>query len=117
MKTNTEMQALYIASQRKLIEKKMLDTAKIVASNTMRIKDEEKFGIELNIGSAMGGISIIVYKNHKQVEFADCYGVYWPFENIIFFHKERLDRDVTEKLKELQVIYDIAKKYFDLNNK
>lgn len=117
MKTNTEKQAEYIAYKRNLIEKKIAEISKIVVSNTMRNKDPEKFGIELSIGSALAGVSIHVYFKNENVIHAECIGIYWPFEHMMFFHQERFDRDVNEKLVELEDIRKIAKNYFDLNNK
>ena len=118
MKTNTEKQAEYIALKRNLIEKKVVEVAQIVTSNAMNhANNQNKYFIELTIGSAMAGAGINVYLKDDRIESADCYGIYWPFENMMFFNKDRFDRDVKIKLKEIKLLHDIAKKYFDLNNK
>jgi len=117
MKTTTEKQADYIASRRIAINKKMTDIAKLIIQNTVNNPDRNKaYAIELSIGSSMGGIGINIYKGNDGIENADCYGVYWPFENVMFFNKERFDNDVNDKIKQLDVIFKMAKKYSDLNN-
>lgn len=117
MKTNTEKDAEYIASKRSLIHKKVAEISRIVALNSMHNTSTVKYYIEMSMGNAMSGLGINVYLGDQLVESADCFGIGWPFENMIFFHKDRFDIDVNRKLIELETIRKIAKKYYDLNNK
>lgn len=118
MKTSIEKQAEYIALKRNLIEKKIVEISQIVVSNAMNHSNsDDKYFIEFQIGSAMSGAGINVYLKSERIESADCYGIDWPFAHIMYFNKERFDRDVKMKLQEIKSIHHIAKKYFDLNNK
>lgn len=113
------MQAEYIAKKRIQIQKKMISICEVVAANTMNYsKQPNKYRIEMSMGTSMAGIGINVYNSdHKDIESVDCYGIHWPFEHMMFFNKERFDRDVNEKLMELETILKVAKKYYNLNNK